>query len=67
MTNNYYKVLGHEDLYRDPNSGAIINSQKPNRNNLKQHINSTSDDINTLREEIKELKLLLLEHIKKNS
>jgi hypothetical protein len=64
--NNYYKVQGHENLYRDPNTGAIINGEKPNRNKLKRHLDTTSDDINSLKEEIRELKLLLLEHIKKH-
>ena len=63
---NYYKVEGHEGLYRDPNTHAIINTQTPNRNRLKQHLDTTSDDINSLKEEIRELKLLLLEHIKKH-
>jgi hypothetical protein len=64
--NNYHKVMGHENLYRDPNTGAIISTQKPNRNKLKHHLDSTSDDIINLKEEIRELKLLLLEHIKKH-
>ena len=63
---NYYKVEGHENLYRDPVSGAIINTQKPNRNQLRQHLDTTADDINSLKEDIRELKLLLLEHIKKH-
>lgn len=64
--NNYMKVEGHENLYRDPQTGAIFNTQKPHKNGLKQHLDSTSDDINSLKEEIRELKLLLLEHIKRH-
>jgi hypothetical protein len=63
---NYYKVQDHENLYRDPVSGAILSSGKPLQNKLKQHLDSTSQDINSLKEEIRELKLLLLEHIKKH-
>jgi hypothetical protein len=63
---NYYKVQGHENLYRDPNTGAIVSTEKPNRNKIKQHLDTTSTDINSLKEEIRELKLLLLEHIKKH-
>ena len=62
----YYKVEGHESLYRDPVSGAIVNSEKPAGNRLKKHLTTTADDINSLKEEIRELKLLLLEHIKKH-
>ncbi len=64
--NNYYKVQGHENLYRDPNTGAIVSTEKPNRNKIKQYLDTTSTDINSLKEEIRELKLLLLEHIKKH-
>lgn len=63
---NYYKVEGHENLYRDPNTHAIINTEKPNKNQLRQHLDTTADDINSLKEDIRELKLLLLEHIKKH-
>lgn len=61
---DFYKVMDHENLYRDPVSGAILSAQKPTKNKLKQHLDSTSTDINSLKEEIRELKLLLLEHIK---
>ena len=64
--NNYLKVKGHENLYRDPNTGAIFNTEKPVRNKLKSHLDSTAEDINSLKEDIRELKLLLLEHIKKH-
>lgn len=62
----YYKVEGHENLYRDPVSGAILNSEKPSGNGLRSHLSSTAEDINSLKEEIRELKLLLLEHIKRH-
>jgi hypothetical protein len=63
---DYYKVEGHDNLYRDPNTGAIFTTKKPSRNTIKKHFDSTSDDINSLKEEIRELKLLLLEHIKRH-
>lgn len=63
---DFYKVSGHENLFRDPNTGAVFTTQKPNRNHLRQHLDTTADDINSLKEEIRELKLLLLEHIKKH-
>jgi len=57
-----YKVEGHADLYRDMNSGAIINSNydeylkykkaKANRDNMV-------NEINTLKQELDEIKQLL--------
>lgn len=64
---SYIKVEGHENLYRDPQTGAIVNSDKPQKNQLKQHLLSTEEDLNSLKEEIKEIKLLLLELTKKNA
>jgi len=64
---SYIKVEGHENLYRDPQTGAIVNSEKPQKNQLKQRLLSTEEDLNSLKEEIKEIKLLLLELTKKNA
>lgn len=64
---SYIKVEGHENLYRDPQTGAIVNSDKPQKNQLKQRLLSTEEDLNSLKEEIKEIKLLLLELTKKNA
>ena len=56
------RVEGHSHLYRDENTGAIINT---NSSQYKQSLKSISatksdkDQINKLREEIDELKLLL--------
>jgi len=63
---NYLKVEGHDNLYRDPVSGAILSTETPHRNSLRDRLDSTVDDINSLKEDIRELKLLLLEHIKKH-
>ena len=51
--NNYIKVKGHENLYRDPNTGAISNTEKPARNKLKSHLDSIAEDINSLKEDIR--------------
>ena len=64
---SYIKVEGHENLYRDPQTGAIVNSDKPQKNQLKQRLLSTEEDLNSLKEEIKEIKLLLLELTKKDA
>tara|TARA_B100000427_G_C15364345_1_gene531345 strand:+ start:517 stop:720 length:204 start_codon:yes stop_codon:yes gene_type:complete len=56
------RVEGHSHLYRDENTGAIINT---NSSQYKQRLRSISatksdkDQLNKLREEIDELKLLL--------
>tara|TARA_R100001443_G_scaffold116485_1_gene137021 strand:+ start:3301 stop:3504 length:204 start_codon:yes stop_codon:yes gene_type:complete len=56
------RVEGHSHLYRDENTGAIINT---NSSHYKQRLRSISttksdkDQLNKLREEIDELKLLL--------
>ncbi len=55
-------VKGHPHLYRDENTGAIINT---NSSQYKQRLKSISviksdkNELNKLREEIDELKLLL--------
>lgn len=56
------RVEGHSHLYRDENTGAIINT---NSSQYKQRLRTISatksdkDQLNKLREEIDELKLLL--------
>lgn len=57
--NDYIKVKGYENLYRDPKTGAIINNEKPSRNNLSNKFASISSDINNLKEEVSEIKSLL--------
>ncbi|CAF34149.1 hypothetical protein S-PM2d085 [Synechococcus phage S-PM2] len=55
------KVQGYENLYRDPETGAIINVQKPPSKNASKTITSMMSDINTLKEELSEIKQLLRE------
>jgi|TARA_B100000035_G_scaffold310723_1_gene319049 predicted transcriptional regulator len=57
----YLKVEGHENLYRDTNTGAIINTDKPAPRNFSQTFNGALQDINSLKEEISEIKQLLRE------
>jgi predicted transcriptional regulator len=58
---NYIKVKGHENLYRDPNTGAIVNTDTPSKSNFSNKFNTAIEDINTLKEEISEIKRLLRE------
>jgi hypothetical protein len=65
--NNYLKVKGHEGLYRDTSTGAIINTQKPQRSSFSNTFNSALDDINILKDEVSEIKNLLKELIRNAS
>ena len=62
--NNYLKVKGHESLYRDPSTGAIINTETPNKQSFTTRFNSVVDDINNLKDEVFEIKSLLKELIR---
>lgn len=62
MTNNKFKVEGHSNLYRDAQSGAVINSntdefERYKKSKIKRE--SLYNEINTLRKEISEIKQLL--------
>lgn len=55
------KVDGHENLYRDPKTGAIINNDLPPKKSLTKQFTTAINDINNLKEEISEIKRLLQE------
>jgi hypothetical protein len=57
----YLKVEGHENLFRDVTTGAIVNTDKPAPKNFSRTFNNVLEDINTLKEELSEIKLLLRE------
>lgn len=57
--NNYIKVKGHENLYRDPETGAIVNTDKPVRNTIANRFSTITTDINNLKEDVSEIKRLL--------
>ena len=69
------KVEGHESLARDINSNAIVNTSKNeytiymnrirNREQQGDQIRNTIKEINTLKQELFEIKELLKEVIKK--
>ena len=56
---DYIKVEGHENLYRDPSTGAIINTEKPTRNTISSRFSTITSDINNLKEDVSEIKSLL--------
>lgn len=69
------KVDGHPDLYRDVKSGAIINKNSSDYENYmrthrvrmteKQKINEMESDLNSIKDEISEIKFLLKQLIQK--
>lgn len=63
----YLKVEGHDNLVRDLDTGAIINTDKPSRNNLSHTMTNALHDINTMKEEISEIKQLLKEIVRNGS
>lgn len=73
MENNSVKVEGHSDLRKDIFSGAVVNNDRTayerylqsKKNFEKMH--STVEDINTLKEEMSEIKTLLKELLKRES
>jgi hypothetical protein len=63
----YLKVEGHENLFRDVTTGAIVNTDKPAPRNFSRTFNNALEDINTLKEELSEIKLLLREIVRNAS
>jgi hypothetical protein len=61
------KVEGHDNLYRDPQTGAIVNKQLAPKKSASQTISVMRTDINTLKEELSEIKLLLREIVRNAS
>jgi predicted transcriptional regulator len=59
MNKPYIKVAGHENLYRDSRTGAIINTETPPKKNVSTIISTAVEDINNLKEELSEIKSLL--------
>lgn len=60
-----YKVEGHPDLIRDGNSKAIINTNRSAmaehlyKKDMKTTVQSLSEEMNTIKNEFKEIKSLL--------
>ena len=58
------KIEGHKGLFRDDNSMAIINTDNNallRTNKLKHNYTNQRNEINTLREEVKDIKEILLQ------
>jgi DNA-binding transcriptional regulator GbsR (MarR family) len=55
---NYLPVDGHPNLVRDVNTGAIISKDRPTKR-LTSEFNEMKDNINSLKNEISEIKSLL--------
>lgn len=66
------QVEGHPDLYRDPSTGAIINSNIDEYNaymeakRKREELYNSINEINNLKEEMAEIKSLLKELINRN-
>ena len=68
---NYHKVKDNSDLVRDPNTGAILNTnsldydkyvaQRKIKNKEHEKTENIERDISTLRQELDEIKSLLRE------
>tara|TARA_A200000113_G_C8871821_1_gene356961 strand:+ start:5824 stop:6021 length:198 start_codon:yes stop_codon:yes gene_type:complete len=63
-SSEYMKVAGQEGLVRDMNTGAIINTTPKPKKRLAEEFKNVQDDLNTLKEEMFEIKSLLKQLIK---
>lgn len=61
----YIRVEGEDHLYRDKESDAIVNTNSAQYEEFKR-MAKEKKEINTLRDEVSELKSLLKELIKKD-
>ena len=60
----YLKVEGQENLVRDMNTGAIINTAPKPKRKLSEEFKNVQDDLTSLKEEMSEIKSLLKQLIK---
>ena len=60
----YIQVEGHPNLVRDSSTGAIINKDKISSRRISSEFHSMKHDINTLKEELSEIKQLLREIVR---
>jgi len=69
--NNYSKVYGHDDLFRDNTTGAVINTDKSLFENTRKSksaagvIKNLQQDVDILKSELSEIKSLLREIVGK--
>jgi hypothetical protein len=74
---DYVKIKSSNNLVRDMNSGAVINTNKAEYENylarrktnaeVKQQLRQNSDDISCIKNELSEVKEMLLTLIKQES
>ena len=60
----YLKVEGHENYVRDMNTGAIINTTPKASGSFSGQFQSALKELNTLKEEMSEIKSLLKQVVK---
>ena len=63
------RVKGHQNLYRDENSGAIINCDSPAYNqyvNVLENRELQKAELNKMKQDIDEIKLLLKQLLNKS-
>ena len=60
----YLKVKGHENFVRDTNTGAIINVAPKAPKSFSGEFQNAIKELNTLKEEMSEIKSLLKQLIK---
>ena len=73
---NFLKVEGHDSLYRDPSTGAIVNRDKSGfqayMDSVKQSrerdakVDRVAEELNTVKTELNEIKSLLVQLLNKD-
>lgn len=76
MRDKYQKVEGSESFFRDPNNGAILNVNsdeirrarqlKAERKKKALEFESVKDDVESMKQDMADIKGLLQELVKKN-
>lgn len=77
MPNKYVQVEGHTSLVRDMDSGAVINTNRSDyeryikqkrlfqeRNSQIEQINKHTSEINSIKDDLQEIKSMLLQMVK---
>lgn len=60
---SHINIEGRDDIVRDPNSGAVLSTNRQALNAYKARLNQTShveNEINTLKSEMQDIKNLLI-------
>ena len=77
MPNKYVQVVGHTSLARDLDTGAVINTNRSDyeryvkqkrlfqeRNSQIEQINKHTSEINSIKDDLQEIKSMLLQMVK---